>query len=57
MCPSLFKNNVLCCVVLVCCVCVITFVPEIICRLVTFGQLLWIMVVFDVVVAFFFNPM
>ena len=37
---------------LVCCLCVITFVPEIICR-VTFGQPLWIMVVFVVFV--FFN--
>ena len=39
--------------VLVCCVCVITFVPEIIWR-VTFGQPLWIMVVFVVVVVVFF---
>ena len=38
--------------VLVCCVCVITFVPEIIWR-VTFGQPLWIVVVFVVVVVFF----
>ena len=38
--------------VLVCCLCVITFVPEII-RRVTFGQPLWIMVVFVVFV--FFN--
>ena len=37
---------------LVCCLCVITFVPEII-RRVTFGQPLWIMVVFVVFV--FFN--